>query len=480
MLFRTSSRIAPSSFQEFLPVELPIPVSLAAEPAVLTTAGRRRCDPREFTFGVLTAFCDPELVDRVVTELGREEQRCRLLPARLMVYGLLFMCLSPGLSYQKLMLHLGGLAAALGSWTTPHKSAFVRARQRLGWEVMESLFRAVAKPLGDCTRDHTCFWRGRRVVALDGTTLELAPIPELEVAFGGQIANDGSRLRVGPPRVRLVSLVECGTRAFLDLAFGHYDRGENSLALSLVRSLGPGMLVLADRGFPSKPLWEAFTAAGVDLLWRAKQSIGKRRIRVLPDGSYLVRFGQGKPLTVRVIEYQVVGSTQVYRLLTNMLDPCSADAFELAQLYSERWEIEILTNELKTHQLSGRALRSQTEMGVLQELWAHLVLHTINRQLVYQAAITTPDRDADRLSFTLAHDTIRRSIHVLVVTRRSLIAIIRRAVSELTALSARLIRRPRSYPRVIYKHLKRYGNRTSHPSPGSAFRPPVQIALCGA
>jgi hypothetical protein len=481
MLVTPSSPIAPA-FQQQLPVDVPMPVRLlTAEPAASTP--RSGCStPREFSFGLLTAFCSPRLVDRVLTECGRQERRCRLLPARLVVYALLLMCLSPELGYAKLMHHVAGLAGFSGVWAAPHKAAFVRARQRLGWEVMERLFRALARPLGEPARDHACFWRGRRVVALDGTTLELAVNPELEQAFGGQLANDGiGRRRVGPPRARLLTLAECGTRALLDAVLGHYEEGENSLARSLVRSLGPGMLLLADRGFPSKPLWKLFTEAGVDLLWRAKQGVGQRRMRELPDGSYLVRFGKGDPLTVRVIEYRLQGSGQVYRLLTNLLDPISADARELARLYSERWEVEILTYELKIRQCAGRALRSQNEIGVRQELWTHCLLHTINRQLIYRAAITIPERDPDRISFSLAQDAIRRSLHQLVLLgRRGLAITIRRAVSELSAVRARLTRRPRSYPRVVYKKLSRYGNRARHPSPGPIARPPLQIVLSRA
>ena len=478
MLVSRSSRISLSSFQQQLPVELPAPVSPPSQPPA-AAPDRSRSDPREFSFGLLTAFCPPELVDRVVSECGRQERRCRLLPARLMVYGLLLVCLWPELGYEKLMHRLGDMGAALGVWVAPHKSAFVRARRRLGWEVMERLFQTLSRPLGDPTRDAACFWRGRRVVALDGTTLELAATPELERAFGGQLAHDGSR--IGPPRARLVTLVECGTRALLDAVLGHYAEGENSLAQGLIRSLTPGMLVVADRGFPSKPLWRMFSAAGVDLLWRAKQGIGKRRLRDLADGSYLVHFGNGNPLTIRVIEYRLQGSGQTYRLLTNLLDPAVADALELARLYSQRWEVEILTYELKIEQGGGRALRSQTEIGVRQELWAHCVLHCVNRQLVYKAAITTPDRDPDQISFSLAQDAIRRSLQqIVIVSRRGMAKLIERAVRELAALRARLSRRARSYPRVVYKRISRYGNRAHHPSPGPTIRPPLQILLCGA
>jgi transposase IS4-like protein/DDE family transposase len=470
-----------SSFQQLLPVDLPSPVSIAGSVHLPVVGQRRLVDPRGFSFGLLTALCPPALVDRVLTEHGRQERRCRLLPARLMVYALLLMSVSAELSYAKLVNHLGQLAPSGGAWATAHKSAFARARQRLGWEVMEGLFRALAQPLGDVSRDPWCGWRGRRLVALDGTTLELTRNQELEAAFGGQ-RQPGRRgsCRIGPPRARLVTLIECGTRALLDVALGPYASGENSLA-RLLRGVTPGMLVLADRGFPSKPLWEAYLKAGADLLWRVKGDIARRRIGALADGSYLVRFGRGEPLTVRVIEYRLEGSREVYRLLTNLLDPGAANALELAQLYHQRWESETLTREIKIGQCDAGRLRSQTELGVRQELWSTLVLHLLSRKLAYQAAAHVPDRDPDRISFSLTQDAIRRSLgRVLVVTRRALQQQLKAAVAELSAIRNLVIRRPRSCPRICYQERSRFGNRAHYQSPRSVLTQPAQIALCRA
>jgi Insertion element 4 transposase N-terminal/Transposase DDE domain len=472
-----SSRIA-SAFQQLLPVDLPELEGAPGKPPSTADCGRRKGSP-EFSFGLLTALCPPALVDRVVEEAGRQERRCRLLPARLVVYALLVMCMCADLSYTKLMQRLGGLAR-IGRWAVPHRSAFVRARERLGWEVMEGLFRALARPLGDPTRDQYGIWRGRRVVAIDGTTLELARNHELEQAFGGQRANDRSGRRVGPPLIRMVALIECGTRALLDVAYGHYDTGENSLA-RLVRGLVPGMLVLADRGFPSKPLWQAYVDAGADLLWRAKAGIARRRICSLPDGSYLAKFGRGEPLTVRVIEYRLGGSRETYRLLTNLLDPCSADAVELAQLYNERWECETLTREIKIGQCHDGSLRSQTELGVRQELWASCVLHTLIRRLIYQAAASVPERDPDRISFSLAQDAVRHSVgRVFLIGHHALHRALQTAAGELAALRHLVSRRPRSCPRLEYKSQSRYGNRANSPLPRSSPRPPREVALLGA
>jgi hypothetical protein len=127
---------------------------------------------------------------------------------------------------------------------------------------------------------------------------------------------------LGPPQARVVGLVECGTRALVDIVIGRYRDGESRLAALLVRSITPGMLLLADRNFPSVRLWRLFTKAGADLVWRAKEPVANRVVARLDDGSYLAKFGDGKQaLTVRVIEYTLPGSTTIYRLLTSLLDP---------------------------------------------------------------------------------------------------------------------------------------------------------------
>jgi hypothetical protein len=390
------------------------------------------------------------------------------------------MCLRADLSYDKLMHHLAEAAGPHSSWSPPDDAAFTRARFRLGWEVMERLFRVQAQPLADPRRDDCCFWRGRRVVAIDGTTIELAPVSELEKAFGGPTGKDGRR--AGLPQARVVTLIECGTRALLDAELGHYDLGENTLAAGMVRSITPGMLLLADRGFPSKWLWKLFTDAGADLVWRAKEPIATRVVKHLPDGSYLARFGKGQPVTVRVIEFALEGSDEIYRLLTNLLDPDLAPARELAALYAERWEVEILIKEIKTRQCSGRPLRSLTELGVRQEFWAHCVLHRISRQLVYQAAITISDRDPDRISFSLAQDAITRSVsRATGLALAKLRAVLQHAIRELTKRSALISRRDRACPRLVRHKWRPYPNRTTHPSPAAVHQPRrPQIIVCGA
>ena len=479
MLAHVSSRIAPPSwFQHLLPIELPPEVDVVSPGEPPAPAKPPALSPREFGFGALSAICPPELVDRVLSECGRVERRCRLLPARLMVYALLLMCLYPALGYQRLMYHLAEAAPVPSRWPVPNKSSFIRARARLGTEVMERLFRALAGPLAD-ERAQGCWWQGRRVMAIDGSTGELADSPELEAVFGGPTAKKGKR--TGPPQARVVGLVECGTRALVDATIGRFCDGESRLAALLVRSVTPGMLLLADRNFPSVRLWRLFTKAGADLLWRAKEPVANRVVGRLDDGSYLAKFGDGKQaLTVRVIEYTLPGSTTIYRLLTSLLDPVMAPAHELAALYAERWEIEICYGELKVVQWALRALRSLTPDGVHQEFWAHCTLYQVSRRLAYQAAMQTPDRDCDCISFSAIQDVLRRGARLATgLTVRRITAALRAAICELTPARALLKRRDRVCPRVTRHKQPRHPSRARYTGPATTVQPRrPEIILC--
>jgi len=76
-----------------------------------------------------------------------------------------------------------------------------------------------------------------------------------------------------------------------------------------------------------------------------------------------------------------------YRLLTTLLEPNVAPAMELAALYHQRWEIEAVFDELKTHlRQSKRVLRSKTPQLVRQEFYGWVLAHYAVRWLLHQGA----------------------------------------------------------------------------------------------
>ena len=463
MLANPSSRIAASLFQDVLPLDLPEVVELLPVIERRSSASPRRRP--EFFFGVISAFCPPSLVDSVLEECGRQGERRRSLPGRLAVYALLLMCLVPNLGYQRLLHRLA--EATTGGWKVPNKSSLSRARQRLGEAPMQRLFHALAGPLATPAAA-ACFWRARRVVAIDGSSVTLAPVPALEV-FGG-VRREG--VRTGPPLARVMGLVECGTRALIDVTLAPYAKTETELVRDLVGCVQPGMLVLADRGFLGVDLWKRFLRSGADLLWRANGMVGKNRSRRrLKDGTYLATITKDhrpETITVRIIEYRLAGSRELYRLATNLLDPDLAPAAELARLYAERWEIELAFRDLKAVQCDSRSLRSLSEEGVRQEFWAHCVLYQISRRMAYQAAMATSERDCDRISFTAVQDGLRRTMRPLL---RTAARAIHQVIEVVTAPRELLARRDRWCPRLRRYHRDAFKPRSTYKGVLSLARP---------
>jgi hypothetical protein len=289
--------------------------------------------------GALTRWVTPELVDKAVATHGRQGKRPGALPAGLMVYFVLALALFHQDSYDDVAENLVSAIPGL-SGQIPNKSSFTRARQRLGPEVLETVFREIGGPLAPAGLAGS-FYRGMRVAAVDGFYLDAPDTPVNRAAFGGQVAKDGTPLAF--PQVRVVTLSEAGTHAVLDARIGGLIDSEQDLAVPLA-ACARDMLVIMDRGFVGVNVWREFTGAGAHVLIRAKSNNARTPVEHLPDGTYLATISQwaGKrevhTVTVRVVEYQVEdGDGEMIRLLTDLLDPSTAPAGELAALYHERW-----------------------------------------------------------------------------------------------------------------------------------------------
>jgi hypothetical protein len=301
----------------------------------------------------------------------------------------------------------------------PSKSAIFQARSRLGPEPLEALFSKVATPLAK--KGTAGAWlKERRVVAIDGTCLDVADTPENAAFFGRPGVNKGEQAAF--PQARVVALAECGTHAIFDAVIGAYSTPENTMAGDLLNRLEPGMLALADRGFCGFPLWSRAISTGADLLWRASGNMKPRYVETLADGSWLAELRPSgnagrktEPLTIRVIDYRIDDgrhNEEPYRLFTTILDPADISGVDLAAAYTERWEIESTFDELKTHQRGPRTvLRSKSPDLVLQEIWGHLCCHYAIRTLMWEAA-NNAGVDPDRVSFVTALRIARRSITV--------------------------------------------------------------------
>ena len=199
------------------------------------------------SLGVLAGSVPRDLIEEVLEETGKREQRSRLLPAHVMVRFCLAMCLFYDEDYEEVMRSLVGSLQDMGSWrdewTVPSTSAITQARQRLGADPLRVLFERVAVPVAG--RGTKGAWLGsRRLMAIEGFMLDIPDAPDNTREFG--------RLDHGPkasafPQVRVLAWEECSSHTVTAASFGPCRIDERSLLTDILPALEPDMLLIVDR-----------------------------------------------------------------------------------------------------------------------------------------------------------------------------------------------------------------------------------------
>jgi hypothetical protein len=379
------------------------------------------------------------------------------LTPEFMVYFTLGLALWSQDSYEDVLDNLtAGVPELAGA--SVDKSSLTNARERLGEAAMAEVFARVAADPVAGAGTVGARWRGRLVLAVDGFVVDVKDSPANRAAFS---APTGAQPRSGFPQAKVVTLAECGTHGLRAAAIGGYLAPERELAQQVLGAAGRGDVVLFDAGFPSVRLFQLVAGNEVAAVMRAEARIARTPVQVLDDGTYLARLDTEKKsgdkrigaVTVRVVEYRVGG--EKFRLLTNLLDPDTAPAAELAHLYARRWQTEQAFREIKTiQQGSGYILRSGSPALVRAEIWAHLIVHVCLNRLT---TIIADERgqDPDRISF----------VKVLKHARRTVIAqlahTVKAATDLVTAMAADLhrYRNPARAPRTSARTIKRLRHR---------------------
>jgi hypothetical protein len=290
-------------------------------------------------------------------------------------------------------------------------------RQLLPWQVFAGLMQRALRPLAQTRRHKECFWRGWRLVAVDGIQFSLYNTPQKNAKLRKAKSRRG---RAAFAKIVTSVLLEVGLHNPLAAAIGHDGRSEWELTRSLLAQLPKGALLLADRlhdcaAFATQVL-AACQRVGSHFLIRARSNIKVRTLQRLKDGSRLVEVpvrAKGsrtilEHLTLREIRVKVRRAghrTQELRLWTTLLDPVAAPALELVALYAQRWEHELYYREVKRVLRKDELLNSHTVETAAQEI-AALVLASalIARERMRAAAGEGP---VLRISFAKTLELLR-------------------------------------------------------------------------
>jgi hypothetical protein len=394
--------------------------------------------------GVLTAAFPPEVVDLAIEQWDAREQRSRLLPARLVAYYVmacvLFMDSAYGEVWNKL---LSGL-----SWARryrvrrlvgmqPTAAALTKARGRLGPEAMQGLLEtSFGRPdSGGPQQAPWVYFYGLRKLAIDGFCVNVPKTPENVEHFGMPSNGQGP---AGYPQVRVVALAETGTRRLQGAALGGLGEGEQPLARQLWPRLGAGDVVVGDRNFLSYEDLKAIRATGAHAVLRVKAGVDLPVLRRLSDGSWISRIADPAAagrlrrrkkkvpaaaipgIEVRVIEYTVETEpdehgnhevSELFCLVTTLLDEHAYPMADFPDLYHDRWQIETAIGEVETRLRGGAdvVLRSRKPDLARQEVYGLLCLYQAIRGLIVASA-EHAGLDPDRISFTRARDAAARHV----------------------------------------------------------------------
>ena len=430
-------------------------------------------DPIPFVRG-LSQLIPEQRLAAILTRTDRASERRRSLPADSVIWLVIAMTLFAADSIPKVWRRLHPTRDE----PEPTDAAFTQARGRLGVAPLRQLFLETARPIAT-HQTVGAFYRGWRLMGLDGTVLDLPDTPANARTFGRPTTGraDGAF-----PQVRLLALCELGTHAICGLAIKPLCHGEPSMVGLLLDQLGPGMLLIWDRGFFSYELIRSVCERGAHLLARVKSNTILEPLCRLADGSYLSKIypdaadrrHDRRGILVRVIEYthddpNRPGAGERHRLITDLLNPDDLPAPEAPLVYHERWEEELAFDEIKTH-LNGRAvpIRSKTPAGVVQEIYGMMLAHYVVRRVMHDAAVASC-LDPDRLSFT---DSLRILQCQLPESPRSEVETwYQRLLREVRRQELRP-RRDRWYPRVIKRKMSNWPKkRPEHRRPPQPTKP---------
>ena len=422
-------------------------------------------------------------VEEVLAQTGHDRVVCRRLPGWFMVWFVIALGLCCRDCYRQIFRWLQPFRPG----AVPGRSTLCEARRRLGIGPLRRLAEVVIQLLGQPDTPGA-FYRGMRLMALDGFVLDVADTEANERAFG----RPGSGRAPGAfPQVRVLALCETGSHVLWRFLLKPIKHAEVSMARYLLRFMQKDMLLLWDRHFLTHAHVSAVLAQEAHLLARITSNRVFEPIAVLADGSYLAKLYRNSTdrrrdrhgLVVRIIEYtfddpQWPGAGERHRLLTTLLDAELDPATTLISLYHERWEEELTIDELKTHQRERPVLRSQTPAGVVQEIYGLLLAHYLVRVLMYDAAATR-HLDPQRLSFTATLKILRCRLPECPASERGGQRWYRRLVQEV-AEEVIEPRRHRINPRVIKRKMSKWPKkRPIHRHPPQPTKPFEEaIVMC--
>ena len=282
-------------------------------------------------------------------------------------------------------------------------SAYCQARLKLEESDLESILAHTSEQLAQ--RDTDDLFQGRRVVVVDGTGISMPDTPENQQVWpqSGQ-----QKPGCGFPQAYICACFNLQTGSLLSYELGNKKSSELPMLRKQRETFSSGDIFLGDKGFCS--YYDVFKLAdkGVDsviTLARRTPFTLKDADQVLGEDDLLIHWPKPKwtdrlsyskdewlampeKLALRQIKVEVNEPgfrSKLFHIITTLTDSDIYTAEEIADLYFQRWDVELFFRDIKTT-MGMDILRCKSPRMVRKELLMHFIVYNCLRLLMLKAA----------------------------------------------------------------------------------------------
>lgn len=361
-----------------------------------------------------------EWVESALTLTESATIRRRRLPADQVLWLVLGMSLFRDEPIADVARRLNICSKGLANESLLAKSGISTARQRLGAEPLEWLFRKTGSHWGR-ERYPNDDWRGLQVLAVDGALFRTPDTPELREHFGS--GNTSSNRQTPYPVMRLVGLMNTRSHIMLDAQICPYRKGEIRMAESFIARIPDHSVTLLDKGFWGADLLLNIGLNGHNRHWLipARKGLVYEEVEQYNAQDKLLRMkvspqarkrnpSLSETWEVRAVTYDVNG---VEKTVYTSLPYAQYNTKAVAELYHERWEIELGFRDIKSSMNNNAlTLRSKKVELIYQEVWSLLLAYNVVRREAGQAAVAY-QKNPNEMSFKAAFCYIASQLIVM-------------------------------------------------------------------
>jgi|TARA_Y100000034_G_C6885303_1_gene406391 hypothetical protein len=278
--------------------------------------------------------------------------------------------------------------------TSITKSAYSQSRVQLKPEAFIDLNNILVE---EFYTDNTFnLWKGHRLCAIDGSTVNL-PFSEDIVETFGTIENK-SRLTL--PSARISSFYDVLNGIIIDSQIEHYETSEYDLSINHFPKHLENDLVIFDRGYGAIWWFYYLHSKNIDYVVRVQKNFIREindfwssgemsrvmEITRCPHKSEEQMKKRGldfTPFTIRFVKV-ILPNGEVEVLATSLLDEVTYPTSEFGELYFKRWSIEVNYDHLKNN-IELENFTGLSSITIKQDFFANMLIANIQALIARDA-----------------------------------------------------------------------------------------------